>query len=289
MTRLNCQGLARACPSLVGSILPEPGYQVVSVDLQAGEPTCTTAFSKDPNYYSANFGMVGKTPYYDAQGVLQISCIYLMVASISPFHKDKMREAFNSTWNGKTFAEQWLEDDDVIKSALKKDIRQLSKILVLGLGYGMGVKKMVRTAYENDFVITTPQAKEFKTAYWDLFKRVQILDNLLKVRFKRKGFLVNPFGYRIVPDSDHKVFNQYIQSTVSGIMHVLMMDLFQKDPDYQFITCLHDEVLTEVPSEKLQQFRNDLDDSVEKLNQRLNWNVKIRTGFKPGENWYAAK
>jgi DNA polymerase I-like protein with 3'-5' exonuclease and polymerase domains len=249
----------------------------------------TTHFSQDPYYYAANFGMVGKAPYYEeATGVLMLDDIYLMAASVSPLAKDVMKEAFNTSWNGKNFVEQWLENPDVIKDALKATVRALHKILVLGISYSMGPKKMVKTAYEAGYTLSKKDATAFYNAYWDLFKRVRMLDNVLKSRFKKQGYLVNPFGYRLTPDSDHKVLNQFIQSSVSGIMHALAMFHQELFPPDIFVTCIHDEVIYETPEHLVEESKAAWQQAVNKLNEQLKWSVNIRSGYKVGANWYTA-
>ncbi len=91
---LNVQGLARKEQGLLSYVLPEEGFSFVSVDLGAGEPSVTSHFSKDKNYYAACFGMVGKAPYYDQQGVLQIDDIYLAGASVAPTGKQSYPRRF---------------------------------------------------------------------------------------------------------------------------------------------------------------------------------------------------
>jgi hypothetical protein len=285
--KVNVQGLARKCESLVSCILPDPGYVCNSRDLTSGEPTVSTHFSRDPYYHAACFGMVGKAPYYEeGTGVLMIDDIYLQTASVSPLAKDRMREVFNTTWNGQTFAEQWLQDAEVIKSALKADVRQLHKIICLAISYGCGAKKLVQIAYENGFTISKAHAKAFIQAYWDLYKRVKMLDNLLQTRFKRQGFVVNPFGYRIVPDSDHKVLNQFIQSTVSGIMHALAMYHSELYPADIFNVVIHDELIYETPENEVEASKVAWQAAVDKLNQQLNWSVNIRSGYQVGRSWW---
>lgn len=287
MAKLNPQGLARRSPEIMTCILPNPKTVLVSIDLSAGEPTVTSHFSQDPNYMYACFDGVGKAPYYSAAGVLMIDDIYLMVMSVSPIGKDKMQALFNKTWAAGSFVEQWLHDSEVIKTHCKKD-RQIHKILALGLGYGMGAQKMVKQMYDSGFLLSIEDAKAFKNAYWRLFKGVKLFAETLSKEIDTKGFMVNPFGYRLTPDP-HKAFNYFIQSSVSGIMHVFSMKLFSQAPYAKFITCIHDELIVEVPEDKAEQFQRDKELATDSLNTDLNWTVKIRTGFVVGRNWYEAK
>lgn len=284
--KLNAQGLARREPLLMRAILPEPGHVAVSIDLASGEPSVTAHFSKDTNYRWATIDGVGKAPEY-RNNLLMIDDIYLMLMSISPIGKQKIADAWKKDWNGKTFAEQWLADPEVIKNALKRD-RQVHKILALGIGYSMGPKKMVKQMYESGFTLSYEDAKKFYDAYWSLFSGVRKLSFQLEQQLERDGFLINPFGYRLTPEP-RKAFNYFIQSSVSGIMHVFTAKLMAAAPYIHFTTCIHDELIVSCPKERIEEFRKDKERATDSLNEDLGWSVKIRTGFATGVDWYSAK
>lgn len=284
--RLNVQGLARRDKKLMQCILPEEGMQTVSIDLSAGEPTVTAHFSRDKNYRYATFDGVGKAPYWDGP-TLMIDDIYLQTMSVSPVGSSKIIEAWNTTWRGNSFVEQWLTDSEVIKTALKKE-RQFHKIGCLGFGYGMGAKKFVASAYNAGYIITLRDSKLFYDRYWALYSDVRKLADLLGAKIKRDGYVVNPFGYRLTPPP-HKAFNYFIQSSVSGIMHVYCAKLFAIAPYAVFRTVIHDEVVADCPIGRLEEFRTARDRATDSLNADLKWSVNIRTGFAPGKNWYEAK
>lgn len=287
MARLNAQGLARREPLLMRCIESDPGMVTVSMDLAAGEPACSSHYSGDANYRYATLDGVGHRPYYDSDGTLKISDIYLTVMSRSPLGKDELRKAFDAPWPAGSFADQWVLDSEVITKKLKSS-RQLHKILCLGLGYGMQPRKLVNTAYEAGYVITFKQAKEFFNVYWSLFAQVRELADRLEQQVRIEGSLVNEFGYRLVPDP-RKGFNYWIQSSVSGIVHILGAKLFALAPYAQFITVIHDEILAQIPGDKVEEFRQAKEAAVKSLNEDLNWTVQIRVGFAVGETWYEAK
>jgi len=286
MARLNAQGLARRQENLMGCILFDTGMTGISMDLSSGEPTVTSHYSQDKNYKYACFDGVGKSPFY-RDDTLMIDDIYLMSMSQFPGCRDTLKEAFHSTYRGNTFAEQWLENSEVVKGEMKDD-RALLKVGVLGLGYGMGPTKLVKQCYDKGYVISRSDGKEFHQKYWEMFSDVKVLANKLSRQIKMKGWIVNPFGYRIVPE-DHKAFNYFIQSSVSGIMHLFGLYLFRRAPYAQYITCIHDEFLVQVPDELLDTFRVDAAAATQELNDKLAWTVNVRTGFEIGKNWYEAK
>jgi len=288
MARLNVQGLARQDKRLMSALKAPLGYSYVSCDLGSGEPTCTAHFSKDRNYYDATFGMVGKAPFYDGK-LLKIDDIYLTSASFSPMAADKMREAFNSRYGTLTFAEQWLTNKEVItKDAGIAPLRKFHKPLVLGIGYCMGPKKLVTTAYDNGYILGFKQAKTFHENYWTTYSAVWKLNKLLEAKYNRDKRLLNPFGYALYPDKPYKSFNYFIQSSVSGIMHVIRAKFAAITPYAQFITIIHDELIYLIPTEKLAEAKDRMKAVEVSLNNDLKWTVNIRIGWTPGKDMYEA-
>lgn len=286
--RLNVQGLSRKSPLLMKALQCRPNHTIVSIDLSAGEPTVTAHYSRDKNYLWATFDGVGQLPKYE-EGILKIDDVYFMTMSVSPMGKDYLADIFHTKqFNGLPFPEAWLVNPEVVRTELKKP-RQQHKILALGIGYGMGPKKMVRSAYDAGFELSFKDAEKFHSAYWhQLFPGLKSLSDRLAREVEKKGYIINPFGYRLLPDP-HRAFNYFIQSSVSGIMHVFGIKLFAIAPYAKFITCIHDEFLVEVPLDKLEQFKHDKDKATDSLNDDLKWSVKIRTGFITGQDWYTAK
>ncbi len=268
-------------------IKSEPGHTTVSIDLASGEPTVTSHFSQDPNYLYATFGGVGKRPFYK-NGVLMIDDLYLQTMSVSPIGREKIWRACHSQdFNGKSFVDQWIADPEVIKKFFKSD-RDLHKMLCLALGYGMGPKKMMKQCYDKGFHMDLRTAQDFYRAYWDLYAGVRKFADRLGMSIKQRGYIVNPFGYRLTPPP-HKAFNFFIQSSVSGLMHVFNMKLFTIAPYSRFITVIHDETLADTPDDKVELFRNHKDMATASLNEDLKWTTNIRTGFAIGKDWYEAK
>jgi hypothetical protein len=288
--RLNPQGLARKDKPLMSAIQPDAGHVFVSCDLSSGEPTCTSHYSQDKNYYDCTFGMVGKEPFYSPANILKIDNIYMSVMSVSPMGKTIIRDLFHSTYDGARFDERWLEPDfqDRIKAQIKKEYA-FHKIGTLGMSYGMGPRKFQATAYDAGYLITFGQAKEFFNAYWQLFAGVREFADKCAAGFKLRGYLVNDFGYRLLPDAPYKAFNYYIQSSVSGIMHVIAAQFFARAPYCRFLLVIHDEVIFSCPRERVEAARTAMKQTEEALNKMLGWRVNVRIGFKAGESLYDAK
>lgn len=287
--RLNIQALGRKEEGLMRQLIPNPGRIFVSIDLSAGEPTVVSHYSQDKNFISANFGMVGKEPYYDEKGVLQIDDMYLMGASVSPTGRAKMRQAFCKMYDGLTFAQQWVKDPEVIKQDLKT-LRAFHKIIILALMYGLKPAGMVNLASDNGYVLSFKDAKMFHKTFWDfLFPGVRDLSERLQAQLKMKGALINAFGYRMQPERESLSLNYMIQSSVSGVMKVFETKLFWAAKYAEYVTTIHDETIAEIPVDKLDEFREDVKAATDSLNKDLGWTVKIRTGFAPGADLFAAK
>lgn len=282
MARVNPQGLSRRCEPLMRSIVADPGNVFVSVDLLSGEPSATTHYSKDRYYKAAAFDMIGKKPYWDGD-VLMIDDIYLMTASVSPLGRDKVRQ-----WWEDGLAEKWVSDPEAVKAEVKKD-RQLHKVLCLGLSYGMGPRKLIDTAIQNGHELDYRTAKQFFNAYWELFSGVKRLSDYLASKFKRDGHLVTEFGYRLIPDADYKALNAYIQSSVSGIISVLIPAFYSIAPYCKHVAIIHDEIIFQCPIDKIDEAKERMREATAYLNQLLNWSVAVRTGWVTGKDLYEAK
>lgn len=282
MARVNPQGLSRRCKPLMSAIVSDPGYSFVSVDLVSGEPTITTHFSNDKYYRAASFDMVDKTPYWDGD-VLMIDDIYLMTASVSPLGKDKVRQ-----WWAEGMADKWMTDADGFKSSVKAE-RQLHKVLCLGLSYGMGPKKLIMTANQNGHELSVTAARQFFKAYWELFSGVKRLGDKLAERHRRDGYLVTEFGYRLVPEADYKCLNAFIQSSVSGLISVILTSFYSLAPYCKHSMIIHDEIVFQCPTDKLDDAKAAMTEAVRYVNELLSWSVNVRTGWAVGSNLYEAK
>ena len=289
MAKLNIQALSRQNKYVMRSMIADEGKVFVSVDLAAGEPTVIAEYSKDPIYKAVTFDMVGKDPYYNKQGILLLDDIYLAGMSVSPMGKALIRELFDNGVDGVPFVDQWRKDKEVIQKKVLKKARAFHKILMLGLGYSMGPKKMVKQAFNAGFKLTVADSKAFFKAYWNMFEKVANLRDTLAMKYEREGRLVNQFGYALYPDSSHKALNYWIQSSVSGIVNLLCHIFFTKCKYAEFVTIIHDEKIFQIPEDKVDETKKLLDESVEELNKILNWSVKIKVGFVVGKNLYEAK
>lgn len=267
---INMPALARRDEAFMRCWLADPGKTFVSQDVVSLEPSVTAHFTQDKRYRWATVDGIGKEPYYDGD-VLMIDDVYLMTASVLPPTKHKIRKA----WDDGLFT-TWLADSEAVKKALKSP-RSFAKVCALGLGYGMGAKKLQKTCEEAGVLLTFQEAKEVRALYWELFSGLRHFADLLQFRVEKDGFLINPFWYRLTPEP-HKAFNAYIQSSASGVLDLYTMELFDRAPQMEFVTLIHDEVIFQCPDEDLKLLPALTEECTKSLNEVLNWTVPIRFG-----------
>jgi hypothetical protein len=267
---LNLPAMARRDEEFMSCWRADPGYSFVSQDVVSLEPSVTAHFTQDKRYRWATVDGIGKKPYYDGT-ILMIDDVYLMTASQLPPTAATIRKA----WDTGLF-ETWLQDPEGVKKCLKAP-RSFAKVCALGLGYGMGAKKLQKTCEEFGTVLTFAEAKEVRAAYWRLFSGLRAFADTLQWRIEKDGAIVNPFWYRITPEP-HKAFNAYIQSSASGVLDLYCVLLFEKAPWANFVTLIHDESICQVPDDKLLEFKQISEEAVTELNHLLQWSVPIRFG-----------
>jgi hypothetical protein len=267
---INLPALARRDVKFMKCWLADPGKTFVSQDVVSLEPSVTAHFTQDTRYRWATVDGIGKEPYYDGD-VLMIDDVYLMTASVLPPTMGAIRKA----WDDGLFS-TWTKDPETVKAALKKP-RSFAKICALGLGYGMGAKKLQKTCEEAGVPVTFQQAKVLKDRYWELFSGLKAFADLLQFRAERDGFIINPFWYRITPEP-HKAFNAYIQSSASGVLDLYSIELFDHAPDMEFVTLIHDEIIYMCPDDRVKDLPEITDTCTKRLNETLGWTVPIRFG-----------
>jgi len=283
----NIQALGRRDSGLMSALLPSSADNIlISADALGCEPTITSVYTGDRLYTHASLTGIGKEPYYE-KDVMLISDLYLMSMSFSPFGAAVLREAFAADWSGKTFAQQWLADDEVIKTKLKK-IRNIHKTCALAIAYGAGAAKIHKSVTESGFDVRFEDVQKFWYRYWDVFSGIKAYADKQKQIVERQEFLVNPLGYRGTPEP-RKAFNWMIQSSVNPIIQNFTRFLLEEAPYAKFVTIIHDEVIIECPKVDLEDCRKAKEVAQDRVNAWLKWSLNMRFGFAVGNNFYEAK
>jgi DNA polymerase I-like protein with 3'-5' exonuclease and polymerase domains len=148
---------------------------------------------------------------------------------------------------------------------------------------------MVQHCHKHGYIISPAEAKAFHGAYWDLFKGVKKFGKQLEREFERTGYIYNAFGFRLVPAAAYKSLNYFIQSGVSGLMNYINSKLFTLDAPCQYVALIHDEDLGQFNDEDAQIVVDFKDKVMEDVNVDLGWDVKVRTGWVTGKDFYGAK
>ncbi len=284
--KVNLPALARKHKKFMSCFQARPGNVFVSQDVVSLEPVITAEFSKDPLYKYAAYAGIGKKPEY-RNGLLMIDDIYCMVGSFLPHTKDAMARHFErglfNNWENLTDDER-----DPVKDSCKKDARNPAKTAALGLGYGMGAPKLAKTSAEAGFPITLEVARAVKDTYWATFAGLANLRDYLSWEIKKKGAVINPFGYRLTPEP-HKAFNAYIQSSASGVLDVYGRFMLHEKSPIKFVALIHDELIFEIPESFLDEFKFRGQESVKDLNDALGWECPIRLGTKVAKTFAEVK
>ena len=282
--KVNLPALARRDVPFMECFEADPEKVFVSSDFTSLEPSITAHFSKDPNYRYATFDGIGKKPYIE-NGILMIDDIYLMVASQLPGLKEPVLEFFSDP----AMCEKWVEDSDWCKSQkLIKGPRKNAKPACLGFNYGMGPKRFVKQCYDAGIPMGLSQAKAMYAAYWKLFPEIRQLTKVLEITFKKRGFFVNPFGYRLTTEP-HKAYNAVIQSSASGVVDIITYKFFELLPEAEFCTLVHDEFIYSIDEKLLKRAREVTDICVESLNKDLGWDIPMRLDFTVAKNFAEIK
>ena len=214
-----------------------------------------------------------------------IDDIYLMVASQLPGLKEPVLEFFSDP----AMCEKWVEDSDWCKSQkLIKGPRKNAKPACLGFNYGMGPKRFVKQCYDAGIPMGLTQARAMYAAYWKLFPEIRKLTKVLELTFKKRGFFVNPFGYRLTTEP-HKAYNAVIQSSASGVVDIITYKFFELLPEAQFEALVHDEFIYQIPENMLDKARETTDKCLKSLNDDLQWDIPMRIDFTIAKNFAEIK
>ncbi len=138
--------------------------------------------------------------------------------------------------------------------------RSFAKRVNFGLLYGMGAFRLAR-----DSDLTLAQANEFIKTYFDRLPRVQLYMENAKQIAKDTGYLTTLFGRRRTfvfqgnfnarQQAEREAINMPIQGTAADIIKKAMIDLHPllADLDASMILQVHDELVLEVPEDRVQE------------------------------------
>ena len=121
--------------------------------------------------------------------------------------------------------------------------REPAKTLNFMLLYGGGAQKLA-----DALKILLLAAKNLKKKYFATLRKVQVLVKSIQVVAKKRGFIVNWFGRRIL-DASYRTPNHYIQGGCGDVAKLAMnkTDDYISNIDIDMLLTVHDEVILEMP------------------------------------------
>ena len=167
------------------------------------------------------------------------------------------------------------------KERLKKE-RDILKTVRLGLGYGMGIKKLALS-----LKIDQEEAYKISKAYWQARYKVKELNNnlaglLIDYHLDRTKPLKNLLSRPIIMQDAKDIVNRFIQSSAHDCLIALniLLDPFVCEEHYPIVCDWHDEGIWEVKENKVEEFKTVLFKGIEDLNKKLNLFVPLSISHK---------
>lgn len=161
--------------------------------------------------------------------------------------------------------------------------RFAAKTLNFMLLYGGGAQKLA-----DALGTTLNDAKAKKGKYFSTLKKVKRLVNALIKTVERRGFIVNPFGRRLLnpQEGSYKIPNHFIQGGCGDIVKKAMVNLarFLEDKKSRMLLQIHDEILYEVHKDEIhivEELASIMQNAYEHISLPLT--VGIEYSFK---NWH---
>jgi len=190
---------------------------------------------------------------------------------------------------------------EVINVLKKKhhELRKALKIIVLGLGYNMGSKKLMEDVNDQtDLVITLREAKRIKEEYFRFFPGVTRFIEKIDMLYleHEEKYIINGRGRPLftLVDDRSKLVNKFIQSTGHDITQLMIQRINENRKNLPFKLIpydvdKHDSTAWIFPDTKeneelaVKVYRQ----SLAELNELLPWEVKmsgeIKTGYSLGD------
>jgi DNA polymerase I-like protein with 3'-5' exonuclease and polymerase domains len=287
---INIQALPRRHKEFMSCLGNEEGYEYVSVDCIAAEPSVISELTGDVNYKKIVFDLKNCAPYWE-DGVLMLNDIYLSVLSTTPFGRTYLKHIWDThIFPAGSFVEQWLVDSEIVKSVCKK-YRTVAKSAVLSAGYGAGAAKIHKSISEAGFEITPTEAANLHKGFWKLFSGVkQYAEDCAKECSEDNNCVRNRFGQIAWLSSSHKAFNYKVQSSINPIIQFFTRAILEEMPELAFITWIHDEAIFRLPFGSRFDFIKAHERATARTNNWLGFQrVTMGFGMAFGSNLYEAK
>ena len=170
--------------------------------------------------------------------------------------------------------------------------RRNAKAINFGLIYGMSAFGLSR-----QLGISRPDAQKYMDLYFQRYPGVQQFMTDIREKAKAQGYVETLFGRRLyLPDinssnamrrkgAERVAINAPMQGTAADIIKRAMIKLdevIRHDPDIEMIMQVHDELVFEVRSEKVEFFREQIKQNMEAAAELV---VPLIVEVGVGQNW----
>ncbi len=185
---------------------------------------------------------------------------------------------------------------EIIKELKKKhhELRKALKIIVLGLGYNMGEKKLMEDVNDQtDLTITIRDARRIKHEYFRFFPGVtRFIEKLDQLYIQNdEKYIINGRGRPLftLMDDRSKLCNKFIQSTGHDITQIMISRIYnnRKNLPFKLIPYdvdKHDSTAWIFPDTKENEELavKVYKQSLQELNEMIPWEVKMSGEIKTG-------
>lgn len=182
---------------------------------------------------------------------------------------------------------------DVSLDEVTKDQRYAAKAINFGVIYGLGPYGLAQNVG-----ISYAEAREFIDKYFEVYSGVKKYLDGIKEQTKKDGFVETLFGRRrYLPDinsgvpqirsaAERAAINAPVQGTAADLLKMAMIKAFSelstKFPQVYMLLQVHDELVFEVPEDKVGIFAEWIRDLMENIYKLA---VPIKVDVEVGDNW----
>ena len=174
---------------------------------------------------------------------------------------------------------------------VKKDQRQDGKTLNFALLYGMGYKKYKTYAAQSGKLITLSEAKIAHTAFHNAYPRLRQWHRE-RAAMVEDGwcYVRTPLGRRRLLSYDDAQMmacaNTLIQGAGADILKLSIANLSEYlNEECSLIACVHDEIVLEVDKDKAEQYKDILEDCMDRAAKTVLKKVPSKADAQVGNSW----
>ena len=205
---------------------------------------------------------------------------------------DVLIEAFrcNQDIHARTASEVFGVPMDAVTAGMRRAAKAVNFGIVYGISdFGLG----------RDLGISRAEAKEYIENYFTRYQEVKAYLDRTVAEAKEKGYVTTILNRRrYLPDihsrnfhlrsfAERAAMNTPIQGSAADIIKLAMVNLTralqEKEPDTALLLQVHDELILEVPEEKVQQVGKLVN---QMMSQAYPLSVPLKVDLQTGPNWY---